>query len=162
LEAVSLGPEHRALFDRFRCTVFRRRWTRDIEDTIRDLADSLEADPKLKALGYIQDGKLLSLIVWNEVARERWRIAILATATAIGARRRGYAEQLKRTLLSRALAEGVLIVESDVHVENDWMLDLNTKLGADMTRTGRDYMLCTIDPQLVPDQSDVESAGDPT
>ena len=74
MEPVSLGPDSEGLFSGFRCATFRQRWTRDIEDTIRNtLAGALEADPSMRALGYVDAGALVSLIVWCQVASKSGR-----------------------------------------------------------------------------------------
>jgi len=149
VEPTSLGPEAGALFAAFRCTVFRQRWTRDIEDTIREtLATELAINPQTQALGYVVDGKLVSLVVWRPLPDEQdvWQIQLLATAT--GSARRGYAERLKRELLNRANAADILIVQSEVHRDNTGMLQLNRKLGATISPVpgNPDYLVCMIDP----------------
>jgi len=112
VEPVELNADGRDLFASFECTIFRQRWTRDIENTIRErLADELTLDPTLSALGFIVEGQLAALIVWRPSAEdaETWEIALLATNR--GFRRKGhYAERLKRELLRRAADAGVLVV----------------------------------------------------
>lgn len=141
------------MFAAFECANRREKWTAEIEATIRnDLADTLAAESGIEALGYVDGDKLAAIAAWKPNDDETWFLHLLAVAK--GYRRHHHAEHLKREVLARAFAAGAFIVQSDVHVDNVAMLNLNRKLGAQIHPGvyGTLLMRCFIDPAAVPAQ----------
>jgi hypothetical protein len=144
LPIVTLGPEHRGHFTRFSCG------GGDPEKMVRELlADALAyTERRVWGLGIFDGHELVSLIAWREKPGdpETWEVPILATA--IGHTRKGHAERLKREVLARAgLADPpVFAVTSAVRVENNAMLELNSRLGAliALDPTDPDWRTCLI------------------
>jgi hypothetical protein len=140
-----LGPDDRPLLESFRCAGSRRRpWTHDAQDMITDhLADAL-ATGEVFGMGLFDDERLVSVIAWS-INKDRWNSAVLATAHG-PVRRRHYAERLKTELLERVQAAAALSVTSTVHADNEPMVALNRKLGAQIVTDPerRDYLLCTV------------------
>ena len=132
LRLEPLTSQHTVQLGSFRCAEYRKPWTEDVEELIRDsLAFSLGTGD-LVGLGLWQATSLIAVIAWRESAHEPWYSALLAVAT--GHQRHGYGRQLKVELLKRAQLSGAEAVYSLIDWDNDSALKLNESLGASITR----------------------------
>jgi GNAT superfamily N-acetyltransferase len=115
----------------FSCSVRPRDFEIAVEESIRHhLADDVRTGTaSVQTLGGWLDGELCGVAAWQphpEIA-DAWFINVIAVAT--GHRNRGLGTLLKREIMDRARAEGIRVLVSVVHVDNDGMQRLNVALG---------------------------------
>lgn len=132
LRLEPLTSQHAVQLGSFRCAEYRKPWTEDVEELVREsLAFSLGAGD-LVGIGLWQSTSLIAVIAWREFVDEPWYSALLAVAT--GHQRHGYGRQLKVELLNRAELSGAKAVYSLIDWDNDSALKLNQSLGASIER----------------------------
>lgn len=126
----------------FACGRYREPWSAVVEEMICEhLAGSL-AIGAVSAVGAWIGDELCGVAAWR-VDGDLCRSVVLAVRT--GHRRRGLGSLLKDTVLTQAGLAGATAVVSQVHRDNEAMIELNARRGADIERTpGDDYYVCVI------------------
>jgi GNAT superfamily N-acetyltransferase len=129
----------------FRCQSFGEPWSALVEEMIRDLLPSVLEQGDVEAAGLWLDAQLAGVTAWRiDVVRRQCRCVLVAVG--LGQRRRGYGRILKQTVLDAARSAGADVVVSQVHWDNDAMIELNVALGANVEELpgDRDFCLCVI------------------
>jgi RimJ/RimL family protein N-acetyltransferase len=141
-----LDTSSRAALEVFACRDFSQPWTDVVEEVVRgQLADEL-AHGTVAALGaFDDDQRLVGVAAWKP-PDERGIVQNVVCAVAFGFQRRGVGTELKRNVLREGVALRAIAVVSEVHVDNDAMLAVNTKLDAVLTHDPDDqrYLICVI------------------
>lgn len=144
----AITPADKTALDRFRCAELGRPWTEPLEDLVRhQLTQELTSTSVNRALGLFDGSELAAVVAWRMEVALPTVARVLALATDLRFRRRGYARRLKLEVLTSARADGRQIVASQVHRDNTPMLHLNESLGARIHLDTIDedgYVLCTI------------------
>jgi len=146
---LRLGPlaaDHQDELATFRCRQFKAPWTDGIEELVQTrLAGELELGA-IEALGLWRDDLLVGVVAWSRQPARPEVLHCVLLAVRTGHLRRGHGMRLKSALLEHGRAAGALAIESDVHFDNDPMLELNLKLGANIERISGDpdYLFCVI------------------
>jgi ribosomal protein S18 acetylase RimI-like enzyme len=142
----ALTPADREALASFSCRGYGEPWAELVEGMVReDLADAL-AVPGVEALGSWVGPQLCGVVVWRIDGSGPVLCRGILLAVANGHRRRGHGRRLKRELVERARRAGAVAVVSEVHRDNDPMIDLNVSLGAAVDRIDGDpdHLLCVI------------------
>jgi GNAT superfamily N-acetyltransferase len=124
------------------------------------LADALEVDPGLLAVGLWHGFTLCGVAAWRRPDADGVSFSPLV-ATRTGHSRRGYARILKEQVVKAARDAGAIVVVSTVHWDNEAMMQLNIDLGAwlDPIPGDDEYCRCIIpigDPLPLPAALDDE------
>jgi GNAT superfamily N-acetyltransferase len=130
----------------FSCHQYRAPWSDEIEAMVRTaLAAELEAGG-VEALGLWSGAVLVGVVAWRIDSSVPGRCRCLLLAVRRGQLRRGLGRRLKEAVLDRARACGAAVVLSEVHWDNDAMIELNVSLGANVERIAGDpdHVLCVI------------------
>lgn len=95
-------------------------------------------------LGLWRDDELVGVAAWQPDPDEP--DVVVSVLLAVRYVRRGYGRLLKAALLDRAREIGATAVRSRVHFDNDAMIELNVRLGANVERIDGDdeYLACVI------------------
>jgi hypothetical protein len=129
----------------FSCRDFRFPYTDVIEELIRNnLADSVQAG-EVSALALCSDSRICGVTAYvPDLDTGIYQSSILAVQ--MGYVRRGYGTQLKQAVIDIARQAKAIAVVSDVHYDNDPMINLNVKLGANVVKIPGDleYRRCVI------------------
>jgi ribosomal protein S18 acetylase RimI-like enzyme len=143
-----LDPEaDRRQLASFSCRDFRYPWTDVIEDMVREhLADSVQCGETAGLVAV--DGSRLCAVAGYSIATEGPRTVCYSNLLAVrmGYYRRGYGLLLEQTVIEAARQASAEAVVSDVYVDNDPMIELNIKLGANVELVPGypDYRRCVI------------------
>lgn len=142
-----LTPDDRPLLESFTCSFSRSGPAFRVQETIRErLADELLPDGHVTSIGAFDGDEFCGLAAWSPRPDdpEVWTCHVVAVA--IGRMGKGLGTALKRAVIERASAAGILVVTSWVEEDNDAMLKLNTKLGASIHRDPEDprFFACLI------------------
>lgn len=146
---LRIGPldqSHRDQLAAFSCANYRMPHTAVVEELVRErLTAERTTDRALKAVG-AWTASLDGLAVWRIESGDVTICRSILLAVRNGARKRGLGSLLKRTVIDAARAAGAIAVVSHVHWDNDPMLNLNIRFGANIERIpgDRDYARCTI------------------
>lgn len=126
----------------FACRDYRQPWTEYIEEAIRSNVAYLVRSGYV-AIGAWIESRLVGVAIYKP-APQTWRIALMATAD--GFNRQGIALALKTSVLARAQTAGAFEVVSYVAFANDPMINLNTKLGAEIRQDPEEFnqLICLI------------------
>lgn len=127
----------------FTCVNYKEPWTAIVQEMVRErLVDNLSIGA-VSAVGAWVGDELLGVAAWH-VQDNVCRSVLLAVRT--GQRRRGLGSLLKETVLAEARAVGADAVVSYVHWDNEAMIELNARFGANIERISGDdeYCRCTI------------------
>jgi GNAT superfamily N-acetyltransferase len=145
VEITQLTAVDRGTLADFSCRGYREPWTDLVEEMVRcHLADALDIDG-VSALGLWRDEQLCAVVAWRiDSSSGVCRSILLAVRN--GHRRRGYGRRLKAELVDRARRSGAVAVVSEVHWDNDPMIELNAQLGANVEQIegDTDHCLCVI------------------
>jgi GNAT superfamily N-acetyltransferase len=155
MQIERLTVAHRAEFAAFECAVYREPWTEIIEEMVRDhLADALDRGVTEGIGARNEHGVLVGVAAW---ARDPENAAVwLSRLIAVrwGHHGRKIGRRLKSEVLTRAQREGVGLLVSRIHEDNEAMRRVNELLGGRTTRPPgeREYLMCTIPvpPVVVP------------
>lgn len=137
-----LTADHREELAEFRCRGFREPWSELIEEMVHHLAGALVSSAGVRAAGVWSGDVLAGVAAWRVQPDGVCRSILVAA----GSRRLGYGRRLKQEVLAAARRAGAVRVDSQVHVDNDAMIDLNVGLGATVHRIrgDQDHLLCRI------------------
>lgn len=141
----SVTDADRATLATFTCRDYRQSYTGAVELLVREhLADAL-ARGDVRGLGIWLGTSLIAVAAWAVDDGDPPIATNAVLAVAHGYQRHGYARQLKKHVMQLARAEGAAAIVSDVHRDNDAMLDLNASLGANIEPADfDDHRRCTI------------------
>ena len=129
----------------FSCRDFRYPWTDVIEEMVQgQLAASIERGDVSGLCLCVQDR--ICAVTAYVIDDDNGICHSELLAVKIGYMRHGFALQLKREVIARSRLRGVRAVISVVHFDNDPMIELNAKLGANIERIpgDTDYVRCII------------------
>jgi ribosomal protein S18 acetylase RimI-like enzyme len=103
-------------------------------------------ESSVEALGLFEEQDLCAVAAWSPTTETPGISQHHVLAVRNGRKRRGSGERLLREVLERARAAGADAVVSLIHVENEPMLILSGRFGAETSTDPRDldYRLCTI------------------
>jgi predicted GNAT superfamily acetyltransferase len=123
----------------FTCLTYKEPWTAPVQEMIRDhLAGNL-AIGAVSAVGAWGDDDLLGVAAWRYEADICQSVLL---AVRIGRRHQGIGSLLKAAMLAEARAAGATAVVSQVHWDNEAMIELNANLGANIERIEGDTEYC--------------------
>lgn len=133
-------------FASFSCKGYRQPWTEELERAIRDgLGDALRLGA-LSAIGLWRDATLAGIAAWEISSTPTTICHCHLVAVGNGYQRQGLGRMLKEAVLGEATKAGACAVTSFVHWDNQAMIELNHRLGANVEAIPGDvdYCLCTI------------------
>jgi len=123
----------------FTCVTYKEPWTAPVQEMIRDhLAGNL-ASGAVSAVGAWAGDDLRGVAAWR-IEGNICHSVLLAVRT--GQRRQGIGSMLKTAVLSEATAAGLAVVVSQVHWDNEAMIELNAHFGASIERIPGDAEYC--------------------
>lgn len=132
-----------AALSTFTCLTYKEPWTVPIQEMIRGhLARNLELGAVSAVGAWVGDD--LRGVAACRIEGDICHSVLLAVRT--GQRRRGIGSLLKEAVLSEAKPAGAAAVVSHVHWDNEAMIELNARFGANIERIEGDaeYCRCTI------------------
>jgi ribosomal protein S18 acetylase RimI-like enzyme len=128
-----------AALSTFTCVTYKEPWTALVQEMIRDhLAENLAIEA-VSAVGAWVDDDLRGVAAWRYEGNICHSIVL---AVRVGQRRQGIGSLLKKTLLSEARAAGATALVSQVHWDNEAMIELNASFGANVERIEGDAEYC--------------------
>lgn len=139
----ALSAADRESLATFTCRHFKEPWTEIVQIMVREhLADSLERHTA-EAVGAWNATNLIGVASWS-FKDDSCECHIVAVA--LGHQGRGLGRRLKEYVVEVARAAGAGAVVSEVHWDNQPMLELNSHLGASVVAKpgDREYCLCVI------------------
>lgn len=114
----------------------------DIADVLGRLAESFRLKPALQGLVAVDGDSIVGVALYLRRTDDQraWDCLLVVSA------RQGAGKPLKSAVIDAARGAGGYVVVSSVHEDNERMLRLNQRLGADITtdRARPTYRWCTI------------------
>ena len=146
IDLQELGGDDAAALQGFSCRTFREPWSDLVEEMIRGPLPDALADGNVEGVGAWVEGRLSGVAAWRFDDGQPRYCHCFIVAVRTGARRRGIGRALKQAVLARATAIGAAAVVSEVHWDNDAMIELNVQLGANVEQIDGDpeYLRCII------------------
>lgn len=141
-----LTPDDRWSLAEFSCRGYGEPWSDLVEEMVRDdLADAI-AVSGVEAAGLWVGPQLCGVVAWRIDPASPTLCRGILLAIQNGHRRRGYGRRLKRELIQRTRHAGAVAIVSEVHRDNDPMIQLNASLGAVVERIDGDpdHLRCVI------------------
>ena len=128
-----------AALSTFTCLTYKEPWTAPVQEMIRDRLSENLAIGAVYAVGVWADEDLRGLAAWKYEGDICHSILL---AVRVGQRRRSIGSLLKEAVLSEARSAGATVVVSEVHWDNEAMIELNATLGANIERIPGDPEYC--------------------
>jgi ribosomal protein S18 acetylase RimI-like enzyme len=123
----------------FTCLNYKEPWTELVQNMIRDhLAVNL-AIGAVSAVGAWVDHDLRGVAAWRYEGDICHSVVL---GVRVGQRRRGIGSLLKEAVLTEARTAGATALVSQVHWDNEAMIELNASFGANIVRIAGDTEYC--------------------
>lgn len=142
---ISIGQVtsgHAAELKTFNCRIFKQPWTNLVEEAVQNFLAPELAAQSASAIGVWDNGTLCAVAAWRVDEGAPPICHSLVVAVRNGYLRRGHGRRVKEALVAEARNAGASAVVSEVHWDNQAMIELNASLGANVERIAGDLEYC--------------------